>query len=104
MLDAEHLSETVHVVRDEPQRVAGTADSDDIEPARFRFGRDACARFAVHVDDGGRARGQQFGEQPQLLREIVLEAHVIVQVIARDIGEKAPALKITPSSLRCCKP
>jgi len=89
MLDDESLSETVEFGRDEPQSFSVAADRDEPETPRLRFRRHAPPGFAIDIDDRGGAFRQKLGEQPELLREIVLEARVIVQMIARDIGESA---------------
>ena len=60
-----------------------------LSPLRLRYRRHAPPGFAVDIDDGAGAVRQQLGEQAELLREIILEARVIIQMIARDIGEGA---------------
>ena len=43
----------------------------------------------IHVDHGGCARIQQVAEQPQLGGQISIEARMIVEMIAGDVGETA---------------
>ena len=89
MLDDEVLRKAVRRGRDEPQALAGPPDGDEFKPACFRFGGDGLAALAVDINDSPGARRQQFTEQAELLREIIVEARVIVQMVARDIGEGA---------------
>ncbi len=89
MLDDEVLSKTVRLNGEEPQALARASDRDEREPARLRFGGDRLAALAVDIDHCAGARRQQVTEQAELLREIPLEALVIVQMVARDVGEGA---------------
>jgi len=45
--------------------------------------------IAVDIDDCTGAFRQKLGEQAKLLREIIFDARVIVQMIAREISEGA---------------
>ena len=78
VLDFKHLGKPVDLSRDEPERVAGAPDRNEFEAIVLCFGGDARTAFTIHINDGDRARRQQFGEQPELLGEIVLEARMIV--------------------------
>ena len=89
MLDDESLTEAVELGRDEPQGFSVATDRDEPEPPRLRYRRHAPPGFAIDIDDRGGAFRQKLGEQAELLLEIILEARVIVQMIARDIGEGA---------------
>ncbi len=72
-----------------PQGLAVAPDRDELEPPRLGDAGHARSRFAVDIHHGAGAARQQLGEQAKLLREIILEARVVVQMIARDIGEGA---------------
>ena len=66
-----------------------TPDADNRKAARLRGGDDGLRVLVVDIDDRGAARFDEDLEQPQLGGEVGLEAQVIVQVIARDVGESA---------------
>ncbi len=89
MLNHEALAETILLGGDEPQRFACTTYGDQREPARLRKRRDLFASLGIHIDDGAGARRQQLAEQAELLVEIGLEARVIVEMVAGDVGEGA---------------
>ena len=71
-------------------------DELDFQKEMFRqirsdagFGGDLLACFAIDVHHGARAFRKQLAEQAELLVEIVFEARVIIQMVAREIGEGA---------------
>src|ERR1700730_13113242 len=63
--------------------------------AHFRFRENSLSIWivAIHNSDriAMRAPGKNLGEQPQLGGEIILDASVIVEMIASEVGEKARA-------------
>ena len=66
-----------------------TPDADNRKAARLRGGDDGLRVLVVDIDDRGAARFDEDREEPQLGGEVGLEAQVIVQMIARDVGESA---------------
>ena len=74
---------------DQPQRAAAPTDDEQRQAARARRLDDARRDVAVAVDHRRRAGGQQLAEQPQLGVEVDFRRHVIVEVVARQVGEGA---------------
>ena len=60
---------------------------DDRQAARLGGGDHRVRMFVIDIDDRGAAWREQFLEQPQLGGEISLEARMIIEMIARDVGE-----------------
>ncbi len=89
MLDFEALGEAVAGRRDKAQRLARAPHGDEVKPVRgARLGH-ALARLAIHVHHGRCPRRQKLAKQAELLREVLLETRVVVQMIPRDVGEGA---------------
>ena len=65
------------------------ADAHDRQAARLGRGHHRVGMIVIGIDDGRGARRQQSLEQPQLGGEIGLEARMIIEMIARDVGEAA---------------
>ena len=64
-------------------------DGQERKPARLRRRHHCIGMLVIDVDDRRGAGLQQILEQPQLGGEISLEARMIIEMIARDIGETA---------------
>ena len=73
--------------RNEIQRFAGFAHGQNFQPAFARGFHEIGGMSGVGVDDRDAMFAHDFGKQAQLRREIALEILVIVQMIARDVGE-----------------
>ena len=69
------------------QRLAANADGDEAQAATLR-GSDEFARMVrVAIDHRDTAVAHEPAKQTELGLEVVLEGLVIVQMIARDVGE-----------------
>ena len=89
MLNHEALAEAVLLGGNQPQGFARAPHGDHREPARLGKSCDLFAGLGIDIDDRACARQQQLAEQAKLLVEIGLEARVIVEMVARDVGEGA---------------
>ncbi len=89
MLDHEALAEAVILGGDETQVPSCAPNRQHGEPARLGERHHLLASLAVHVDHGSSPLRQQLCEQAELLVEIGLEARVVVEMVARDVGEGA---------------
>src|SRR5262249_41232338 len=85
--DTQRLSEAVSGDRLEPQYLAAPADAHHGASAGARGGDYLGCRSDVGVDNGGSARRQQLGKEPQFGGEIGFHGGVIVEMIAAEIGE-----------------
>ena len=72
---------------DETDAGAVAAHSEDRQPSPLGGGNHSVGAVVVGVDDRHGTRQREFQEQPQLGGEVGLEARMIVEVIARNIGE-----------------
>ena len=86
--DDQRLAERRRLTRHQPQRFTSSADRQQADTAR-RSGCDYPRRpFPVISPHHNRAISiDDFGEQPQLGGEIGLHCAVIIEMIARQIGE-----------------
>ena len=78
------------VVRDDPgeaQAVAATAHREDRETPGLASGDDLIRHIAVGVDHSREAFRQEGLEQAQLGGKIIVERAVIIEMIAREVGE-----------------
>src|SRR4029078_7282769 len=91
MLNDEDLAEAVDLGRGEPQFLAGAPDGNQVQS--FLLRRIAHAQHSLAVDINYRAGPlwQKLGEEPEFMREVVFDARVIVQMIAREIGQGTSA-------------
>ena len=71
------------------KRLAGASDDDERKPRAFASAATASPPSLSTSTTAAGAWRQQLAEQAELLREILLEARVIVQMVARDVGEGA---------------
>ena len=88
------LEQEVHRLREalrpdgfDPQIPAASPDRADRPSCAFGRGDHPLGIGAVGIDDRRAARRQQIGEQAQLGREILLDARVVVEMVAAEIGE-----------------
>ena len=63
------------------------AHGEEVLAPLSRDGGHLQASLAVDVDDGGAVLGQDAIEEPRLRSEVVLDARVIVEVVAAEVGE-----------------
>src|SRR5262245_47037957 len=89
MLNDEDLAEVVDLGRAEPQYLAGAPDGNEFQSYCFCRVGDPQTYFAVDIDHRASPLRQKLGEEAEFLREVVFDARVIVQMIAREIGEGA---------------
>ena len=83
--DLDSLRETVDRTADESNVVTALADRHDFQAARLRR-RDHLSRITiVDIDDGGAARRDQVGKQPQLGGKISLDRRMIIEMVTRQI-------------------
>ncbi len=73
---------------DQPEAPRLGAEVDDLGPARHGDGAQRLELRDVGVDDGSAALGEALVEEPALGLEVGLEAAVIVEMVAADIGER----------------
>ncbi len=89
MGDADDLREAVDLAIDQLDIVALRADRHDLKAA-LPGGLDHLAGITiVDVDHRRAVRLHQIGKQPQLGGEIIFDSLMIVEMIARQIGEGA---------------
>jgi len=74
---------------DELQRLARAADAQIFELPLLRDPLDLRSFRLIGVGDGSRALRKERVEEPELGFQIVLERAVIVEVVARQVGEAA---------------
>ena len=89
MGERDDLREAVDRAADELDVVALHADGHDLEAARLRRLDHLAGIAIVDVDHRRAARRDQVGEQPQLGGEIGFDGRVIIEMVARQIGEGA---------------
>ena len=89
MRDADDLREAVDRAAEQFDVVALLADRHDLEAALFRRLDHLPGIAIVDADHRGAAGRDQVGEQPQLGGEIGLDGRMIIEMIARQIGEGA---------------
>ena len=82
VLDADSLGEAVDRGVEQPDAVAVAADGDELQPALLRRRDHRIAVLVIDVDHRAAAVGHQRFEQPELGREIGLDARMIVEMIA----------------------
>ena len=87
MFELEFLAEAVARTVNQPNSRSLASDRCDRKSARNGSSGDGFGVIVIDIDDRGCAVRQQFVEQPQLGGKIGFEARMIVEVVARDIGE-----------------
>ena len=83
----EFLAEAIARAVNQPNSFSFTPDRCDRKSARNGSSSDGLRVIVIDVDDRGCAVRQQFVEQPQLGGKIGFEIRMIVEMVARDIGE-----------------
>ncbi len=89
MLELEPLGESIDGGFDQPNAVAVAADRDQLQPALLRRRDHRAAMLVIDVDHRSATVCHQIIEQPELGREIGLDARMIIEMIAAQIGEAA---------------
>ena len=87
MLDAQRLRKSVDDGFDETNIAAVAPDADDLQAARFGGGHNRFGMLVVDIDDRRAAGLDQRFEQPELGGEISLQRRMIIEMVARDVGE-----------------
>ncbi len=87
--DLDDLREALDGAADQPDAVALFADGDDVEAALFRGRHHLPGIAIVDIDDCRAVRRDQIVEQAPLGGEIGLDGRMIIEMIARQIGEGA---------------
>src|SRR5262249_30100528 len=87
MFDLQDLTEAVARGFEQPDSRSVASASREATSACRCGGAHILSVVVIDVDDGGRALRQQIFEQPQLGGEIGFETRMIVEMVARDIGE-----------------
>ena len=86
-LDFESLAEALALGGDEPKRIPGASDGEGFQSSRRGAAGNLARLWRIGIDDRRRAGRQQFLEQPHLGGEIILEAGMIVEMVAADVGK-----------------
>ena len=89
--DFEARRHSVRLGADEPQARAFSPRREHAQPPRGASGENLVGDVAVGVDDGVSATFEQTLEELQLGRKIVRHRRVIVEMVAREVGEGAGA-------------
>ncbi len=89
VLDPHRLRKAVDLGFGKANAAAFVPDSHDREAARLGRVHHGVGAIVIGIDHGRRARFEQHLEQPQLGFEIGVEARMIIEMIAGDIGEAA---------------
>src|SRR5262249_36778260 len=87
VLDRDDLGETVDRRVNQPDAVTAAADGEHLELARLGGGEHLDRAIVLDTDPRGAAGRHQRGEQTQLRGEVGCRRAVIVEMVARDIGE-----------------